>query len=182
MPNGARCRRAPDAEQRRRHDRHFARCSAFRAVWHSAPFGIWRRLASGALRHLFLRRLSDPLTHMRHRMHPVAITIVAALALYNGNGGVQYNTQTLSGTIVESCSGRGVAVVNYPQDGIQNGSPDGMALVNASGQVIEFLSYEGVFTATDGPAAGTASTDIGVSESSSPIGQSLQRTTAGAWL
>jgi DNA/RNA endonuclease G (NUC1) len=105
-----------------------------------------------------------------------------SVVLYNGNGGVQYNTQTLSGTIVESCSGRGVAVVNYPQDGIQNGSPDGVALVNASGQVIEFLSYEGVFTATDGPAAGTASTDIGVSESSSPIGQSLQRTTAGAWL
>ena len=35
-------------------------------------------------------------------------------------------------------------VVNYPQDGIQNGAPDGMALVNASGQVLEFLSYEGV--------------------------------------
>ena len=66
-----------------------------------------------------------------------------SVVLYNGNGGVQYNTQTLSGTIAESCSGRGVVVVSYPQDGIQNGSPDGMALVNASGQVVEFLSYEG---------------------------------------
>jgi len=105
-----------------------------------------------------------------------------SVVLYNGNGGVVYNTQTLSGTIAESCSGRGVVVVNYPQDGIQNGSPDGMALVNASGQVVEFLSYEGTFPASDGPAAGTTSVDIGASESSSPIGQSLQRTAAGAWL
>src|SRR5215204_6525197 len=195
--------RSPDAEQRRRHDRHFARCSAFRAVWHSAPFGIWRRLASGALRHLFLRRLSDPLTHMRHRMHPVAITIVAALALaactsrdalapattpmprldvaaaaipsvylseihydntgtdaderieingpagtdltgwqvvlYNGNGGASYNTQTLSGTIPATCGDRGVIVLSYAVNGIQNGGstaapePDGVALVNQSG-------------------------------------------------
>ena len=105
-----------------------------------------------------------------------------SVVLYNGNGGVQYNTQTLSGTITASCSGRGVVVVTYPQDGIQNGSPDGMALVNASGEVVEFLSYEGTFAATDGPAAGKTATDIGVAESSSPIGESLQRTTAGAWL
>lgn len=105
-----------------------------------------------------------------------------SVVLYNGNGGVQYNTRTLSGTIAASCSGRGVVVLAYPQDGIQNGSPDGMALVNAGGEVVEFLSYEGTFTATDGPAAGRASTDIGVAESSSPVGQSLQRTAAGAWL
>jgi DNA/RNA endonuclease G (NUC1) len=105
-----------------------------------------------------------------------------SIVLYNGNGGVQYNTQSLSGSIAASCSGRGVVVVNYPQDGIQNGSPDGMALVNAAGEVVEFLSYEGVFPATDGPAAGKTSTDIGVSEpTTSPIGQSLQRTPTGAW-
>jgi len=105
-----------------------------------------------------------------------------SIVLYNGNGGLQYNTQSLSGTIAESCSGRGVVFVTYPQDGIQNGSPDGMALVNATGEVVEFLSYEGTFAATDGPAAGKTATDIGASESSSPIGQSLQRTAAGAWL
>jgi len=104
-----------------------------------------------------------------------------SVVLYNGNGGVQYNTRALTGTIANSCGGRGVVVLTYPQDGIQNGSPDGMALVNASGEVIEFLSYEGTFTATDGPAAGRASVDIGVAESSSPVGQSLQRTAAGAW-
>lgn len=104
-----------------------------------------------------------------------------SVVLYNGNGGVSYNTRVLSGTIAASCSGRGVAAVTYPQDGIQNGSPDGFALINGTGQVVEFLSYEGVFTATDGPAAGLVATDIGVSESSSPIGQSLQRNATGAW-
>jgi len=104
-----------------------------------------------------------------------------SVVLYNGNGGVQYNTQPLTGTIPATCDARGVVVVNYPQDGIQNGSPDGMALVNAAGEVVEFLSYEGAFTATDGPASGKTATDIGVSESSSPLGQSLQRTSAGVW-
>ena len=33
--------------------------------------------------------------------------------------------------------------------------------------MVQFLSYEGSFTATNGPAAGMASTDVGVSESTS---------------
>src|SRR5258705_6094311 len=73
--------------------------------------------------------------------------------LYNGNGGASYDTKTLSGTIAATCGERGVLVLNYPTNGIQNGSssatgkdPDGIALVNASGAVIEFLSYEGSFT------------------------------------
>lgn len=104
-----------------------------------------------------------------------------SIVLYNGNGGVVYNTATLSGAIVESCSGRGVVVVNYPSNGIQNGNPDGFALVDGLGQVVEFLSYGGTFTAADGPAAGRLSVDIGVAESSSPVGQSLQRDAAGVW-
>src|SRR5262249_37211206 len=48
------------------------------------------------------------------------------------------------------------------------------------GTVIQFLSYEGTFTATNGPAAGMTSTDIGVSEpGSTPAGQSLQLTGTG---
>ena len=103
-----------------------------------------------------------------------------SIVLYNGSNNLSYNTQALSGTITASCSGRGVVVVNYPQDGIQNGSPDGLALVNASGQVVELLSYEGTMTPANGPASGTLSTDIGVSENSSPVGQSLQRSASGA--
>ena len=37
--------------------------------------------------------------------------------------------------------------------------PDGMALVDPGGSVVEFLSYEGTFTALDGPAAGKLDAD-----------------------
>jgi DNA/RNA endonuclease G (NUC1) len=104
-----------------------------------------------------------------------------SIVLYDGNGGAAYNTTSLTGSIPATCGARGVVVVNYAVNGIQNGSPDGMALVNASGQVVEFLSYEGTLTAVGGPAGGTVSTDIGVAENSAPVGQSLQRDATGAW-
>ena len=82
---------------------------------------------------------------------------------YNGNGGATYAPiATLSGAIPATCGGYGV--VSVAITGLQNGSPDGIALVNASGTVIQFLSYEGVFAATNGPAMGMTSVDIGVSE------------------
>ena len=86
------------------------------------------------------------------------------VVLYNGNGGAAYNTQPLSGTIPATCGARGVLVLSYPSNGIQNGAPDGMALVDARGAVVEFLSYEGCFAATNGPALGLTSADIGVRE------------------
>jgi len=103
------------------------------------------------------------------------------VVLYNGNGGVPYNTQTLSGLLPTSCTTRGVVVVSYPPDGIQNGSPDGVALVDASGQVLEFLSYEGVFAAASGPAAGLTSVDILASETNAALGTSLQRNSLNQW-
>jgi DNA/RNA endonuclease G (NUC1) len=103
------------------------------------------------------------------------------VVLYNGNGGTFYNTRTLTGSIPANCGTRGVIVLSYPQDGIQNGSPDGLALVNAEDQVVEFLSYEGTFTAVGGPANGLTSVDIGVSQASTPLGQSLQRNALGVW-
>lgn len=101
------------------------------------------------------------------------------IVLYNGNGGTVYNTVDLSGVIPSSCGTRGVVVTNYPVNGIQNG-PDAMALVNGS-TVVQFVSYEGSFAASDGPAAGMVSIDIGVSENSAPIGQSLQLLNSGVW-
>ncbi|HEU4628783.1 MAG TPA: DNA/RNA non-specific endonuclease [Gemmatimonadaceae bacterium] len=103
-----------------------------------------------------------------------------SVVLYNGNGGTAYGTRTLSGTVPASCGTRGVVVLAYPSNGIQNGSPDGLALVDAGGSVVEFLSYEGAFTAVGGPADGMQSTDIGVAENGEPDGQSLQRTDGGA--
>ncbi|MEN7547581.1 T9SS type A sorting domain-containing protein [Rapidithrix thailandica] len=97
------------------------------------------------------------------------------IVLYNGSGGAEYNTRTLSGSIPDAGNGVGFVVENYPVNGLQNGSPDGIALVNQLGQVLQFLSYEGSFTAVGGPADGMTSTDIGVSEASStPVGYSLQ--------
>jgi DNA/RNA endonuclease G (NUC1) len=104
-----------------------------------------------------------------------------SIVLYNLTGGAMYSTRPLNGSIAERCDGRGVVALYYPTDGIQNGGQDGFALVNASGTVVEFLSYEGVLTATDGPAAGLTSTDIGVAEVNSPVGQSLQRNETGVW-
>jgi predicted extracellular nuclease len=89
---------------------------------------------------------------------------------YNGNGGLVYNAP--SRQTLPAVTGPGVAVIDYPaSDGLQNGPPDGLALVRPDGTVAEFLSYEGVFAATNGPAATAGpdggpltSTDIGVSQ------------------
>ncbi len=55
-----------------------------------------------------------------------------------------------------------------------------MALVDAGGDLVQFLSYEGPMTATAGPAIGETSTDIGVAETATtPVGQSLQLTGEG---
>ena len=104
------------------------------------------------------------------------------VVLYNGNGGVPYTTTALSGAMPASCGARGVVVITYPQDGIQNGSPDGVALIAGDGTVLDFMSYEGVFTATIGPAAGFTSRDIGAQQNGAALGTSLQRdSTTGTW-
>jgi predicted extracellular nuclease len=103
-----------------------------------------------------------------------------SIVLYNGSNGESYNTTALSGVVADQGGGNGVVSVSI--SGIQNGAPDGMALVDAGGVVVEFLSYEGSFTAVDGPAAGITSSDIGAAEGSSTLAdQSLQRDDAGAW-
>lgn len=102
-----------------------------------------------------------------------------SLVLYNGANGASYGTISLSGTIPDLGNGFGVVAVNSPV-AIQNGAPDGVALVNAASVVVQFLSYEGAFTATAGPANGMTSIDIGVTETeATPVGASLQLSGAG---
>ena len=104
-----------------------------------------------------------------------------SLVFYNGNGGGSYATVALGGTIGDQDDGYGTLAFAGPAGGIQNGAPDGVALVDAGGAVVQFLSYEGSFTATNGPAAGLTSTDIGVAEEPVPgVGFSLQLKGAGA--
>jgi len=101
-----------------------------------------------------------------------------SLVLYNGNGGASYSTVSLSGSIPDLDNGHGV--LEFATPGIQNGSPDGLALVDPGSSVIQFLSYEGSFVAIDGPAIGMTSTDIVVSEEPAPAsGQSLQLSGSG---
>lgn len=99
--------------------------------------------------------------------------------LYNGatpSAAVVYDNDPVpAGSLVNCGAQVRIAVVSYPSNGIQNGANDGIALVNASGQLVQFLSYEGAITGSGGPAAGRASQNLPVSESgSTAAGTSLQ--------
>ncbi len=95
------------------------------------------------------------------------------LLAYNGNNGQVYKSIQLSGVIADQANGFGT--IFFAVSGLQNGSADGLALVNAQNQVIQFISYEGELVATNGAAQGLRSSDIGTSESSSTlVGHSLQ--------
>jgi hypothetical protein len=109
-----------------------------------------------------------------------------SLVLYNGKAGQlrTYKSVNLEGEMPSQQGGFGV--VWTPVTGLQNGGadgagePDGIALVDAQGKVVQFVSYEGSFTPTNGPALGSASTDIGVSQlSTTPVGTSLSLTGSG---
>ena len=92
---------------------------------------------------------------------------------YDGATGGAYSRLKLSGTIPNQQNGFGT--LTFPFPGLQDGAPDGIALITNTGVVMQFVSYEGAFTAISGAANGHASVNIGVSETtSSPIGFSLQ--------
>ena len=104
-----------------------------------------------------------------------------SIALYNGSASQLnvYGTIALTGTFADQENGFGT--LSFSRAGIQNGSPDGMALIDASSAIIQFLSYEGTFTAGSGPASGLTSTNIDVAESSgTAVGNSLQLTGTGS--
>jgi len=96
-----------------------------------------------------------------------------AVVAYNGADGRVYATRPVAGTIDDEGCGYGAIWVEGP--GIQDGAPDGFAVVDGSSNVLQFLSYEGSFVAVDGPAAGLTSVDVGVSEEPAPAaGVALQ--------
>ncbi|MBK6929763.1 MAG: HYR domain-containing protein [Saprospirales bacterium] len=103
-----------------------------------------------------------------------------SLVLYNGANGLMYGTMNLFGALNNQGNGSGTASFAYPVNGVQNGSPDGIALVLNGTMVLQFLSYEGAFLALDGPASGMMSSDIGVSEDgNNAAGTSLSLTGTG---
>jgi len=100
--------------------------------------------------------------------------------LYNGSNGSTYSMETLSGTVEDENDGFGFVWTAI--EGIQNGGPDGIALYDKCTEtLVQFLSYEGVMIAADGPIEGAGSTDIGVEETNTiESGSSLQLTGTGS--
>ncbi|MFK7734521.1 MAG: PEP-CTERM sorting domain-containing protein [Pirellulaceae bacterium] len=108
-----------------------------------------------------------------------------AIELYNGSNSSTYGgvlDSMSSGFEDHGILGDGNRYLSWtlPSNGLQNGAPDGFALV-FNGNVVEFLSYEGTFTAAGGTAVGLTSTDIGLSQSNSTTLQSssIQRESFG---
>jgi uncharacterized protein len=103
-----------------------------------------------------------------------------SFVLYNGANGTSYGTLALSGILGSQSGGFGFLSVALPSNGLQNGAPDGIALVNGLGEVVQFISYEGTFTAVGGPADGLTSTDIGIAQNGTePVGSSLHLVGSG---
>jgi hypothetical protein len=110
------------------------------------------------------------------------------IQFYDGSNGQVYATANLSGTLPNSCTVNGdnigVIVVDvFAATGInlQNG-PDGWALIFGATPV-EFLSYGGTFTATNGFANGMTSVNIGAVEpTDAPATSSIQRTASTTWV
>ncbi|MEL6435652.1 MAG: hypothetical protein AAFP99_02540 [Pseudomonadota bacterium] len=108
-------------------------------------------------------------------------TDTVSFAFYNGATGQEYTIDRDFGfpggfTQVDNFV---YVAVGLNTNGLQNGSPDGIALFDGfsdvNGPLLQFISYEGTFTAIGGRADGITSTDIGVSQdSSTPVGSSLQ--------
>ncbi|MBK5212504.1 MAG: hypothetical protein JJE55_02440 [Flavobacteriaceae bacterium] len=101
------------------------------------------------------------------------------LLFYNGSNGQSNYGLNLSGIIDDESNNYG-AIDFYPTS-IQN-DMEGIALIKLSNsQVLQFISYEGSFTATNNVANGMTSIDIGVEESdtTTPIGFSLRLTGTG---
>ncbi|NOX38873.1 MAG: T9SS type A sorting domain-containing protein [Calditrichaeota bacterium] len=94
------------------------------------------------------------------------------LNLYDGATGTIYDSHTLN-TFSAGLRQGDLQIYYKTIPGIQDG-PDGFSL-DYKGNLIQFISYEGTFTASTGIASGYRSTDIGVAESGTDApGLSLQ--------
>lgn len=109
-----------------------------------------------------------------------AETAAVRLTLYNGGDGKPYGSPHTLDTFSEGQSSDGFTLYWKMISGLQNGAPDGMSL-DIGGAPVEFISYEGSFAASTGPAAGWSSRDLGVFEpDTNPAGGSLGGTGIGA--
>ncbi|MFZ1289348.1 MAG: T9SS type A sorting domain-containing protein [Melioribacteraceae bacterium] len=101
------------------------------------------------------------------------------LCTYNGFNGKKSSNYFDLTEFVEGETFNNITLFSIFIIGIENGDPDGICL-DYNKTIIQLISYEGTFIATDGVAEGITSTDIGVSESNStPVGSSLGLTGEG---
>jgi len=101
------------------------------------------------------------------------------VTLYNGSDKSAYLTETLDG-LTQICDVSNCYYV-WESIAIQNGAPDGIAISGPSG-LIEFISYEGTFTAVDGIASGVLSVNVGVFETNSTdANAAIERAVNGSW-
>jgi hypothetical protein len=105
-----------------------------------------------------------------------------SLLFYNGSNGLVYKTIDI-GNITLANTINGFGFYSFDISGIQNGASggigDGIALIDNHNQLQQFISYEGAFEAKNGTAQGTLSQNINISQSSSPLGMSLQLSGSG---
>lgn len=85
-----------------------------------------------------------------------------SLIHYNGGNGGTNGTYNLGSFAPGATTDSGHRLFHKMISGLQNDT-EGFAVVVGS-NVLHFISYEGSFTATSGPAAGMASSNIGVSQ------------------
>ena len=102
------------------------------------------------------------------------------IRFYRSSGTMYTSILNLSGIIPNQQNNMGT--IWFDKSAIQNGSSDGLALIDDLGVLIQFLSYEGSLTVIGGPYNGEISTDIGVSEieATTPVGFSLQLIGSGS--
>lgn len=107
---------------------------------------------------------------------PVAITDISNIkvSLYNGATGKKYAGETSLTNYTLGSTSNGHKYYYKDYSSIQNG-PDAIFIKYYTNGDYLFLSYEGSFMATDGPASSLTSTDIGLAESDpgTPINSSL---------
>ena len=100
------------------------------------------------------------------------------ILLYNGSDGETYGSSHTLDSFTEGITENGFTIFYKNISGIQNG--DDAFSLDYNGTLIQFISYEGTFTAVGGPADGILSTDVGLEETTStPVGESLQLSGVG---
>lgn len=106
--------------------------------------------------------------------------------LYTGSTGNTYNTLLFGtdATAYTGIDGSGTMGSFYVFLVSLQNDDEAIALVDASGTALQFISYEGIVTANNGAALGMISIDIGVTESNSTtsVGSSLEyNVSLGIW-